>query len=155
LDILRGKEYLSFEYFVISSITGIQVSSRLSRLSHSSIGEVYTMVKTGRSKQASLLLRPRLIKEFNIQHCFILFRGDEKFGRCEWYVGPTSDFKEKEGFKPNVKLDYIDDDGHVLNAKEACRLAQIIYEMAGCSACCVMQRKRDTQHNKTGITTRH
>ncbi|XP_069695555.1 U4/U6.U5 tri-snRNP-associated protein 1 isoform X3 [Periplaneta americana] len=46
---------------------------------------------------------------------------DDKFGRRERYSGPTSDFKEKDGYKPNVKLDYIDDDGHVLNAKEAFR----------------------------------
>lgn len=37
------------------------------------------------------------------------------------FNGPTSDFKEKDGFKPNVKLEYIDDDGHVLSAKEAFR----------------------------------
>ncbi|XP_047120223.1 U4/U6.U5 tri-snRNP-associated protein 1 [Schistocerca piceifrons] len=46
---------------------------------------------------------------------------DDKFGRRERYNGPTSEFKEKDGYKPNVKLDYIDDDGHVLNAKEAFR----------------------------------
>ncbi|XP_046388909.1 U4/U6.U5 tri-snRNP-associated protein 1 isoform X1 [Ischnura elegans] len=46
---------------------------------------------------------------------------DDKFGRRERYCGPTSDFKEKDGFKPNVKLDYIDDDGRVLSAKEAFR----------------------------------
>ena len=65
-------------------------------------------------------------KEFNIQHCFIFFRDDEKFGRRERDSGPTSDFKEKEGYKSNVKLDYIGDNGHILNAKEAFRLAQII-----------------------------
>jgi len=31
---------------------------------------------------------------------------DDKFGRRERYSGPTSEFKEKEGYKPNVKLDY-------------------------------------------------
>ncbi|XP_035727940.1 U4/U6.U5 tri-snRNP-associated protein 1-like [Vespa mandarinia] len=46
---------------------------------------------------------------------------DDKFGRRDRFNGPTSDFKEKEGFKPNVKLEYIDDDGHVLSAKEAFR----------------------------------
>nr|CAD7442650.1 unnamed protein product [Timema bartmani] len=46
---------------------------------------------------------------------------DDKFGRRERYSGPTSDFKEKETFKPNVKLEYIDDDGRILNAKEAFR----------------------------------
>jgi U4/U6.U5 tri-snRNP-associated protein 1 len=61
-----------------------------------------------------------------IQHYFIFFRDDERFGRRERYSGPTSDFREKDGYKPNVKLDYIDDDGRVLNAKEAFRLAQII-----------------------------
>ncbi|XP_026282072.1 U4/U6.U5 tri-snRNP-associated protein 1 [Frankliniella occidentalis] len=46
---------------------------------------------------------------------------DDKFGRRERYAGPTSEFKDKDGYKPNVKLDYIDDEGHVLNAKEAFR----------------------------------
>ncbi|XP_012286069.1 U4/U6.U5 tri-snRNP-associated protein 1 [Orussus abietinus] len=46
---------------------------------------------------------------------------DDKFGRRDRFNGPTSDFKEKDGFKPNVKLEYIDDDGHVLSAKEAFR----------------------------------
>ena len=36
-------------------------------------------------------------------------------------MGPTSDFKEKEGYKPNIKLEYIDDEGHLLSAKEAFR----------------------------------
>lgn len=31
------------------------------------------------------------------------------------------DFKDKETFKPNVKLDYIDDNGRILNLKEAFR----------------------------------
>lgn len=47
---------------------------------------------------------------------------DDKFGRRDRYhSGPSSDFKEKESFKPNVKLEYIDDSGRVLNAKEAFR----------------------------------
>lgn len=41
--------------------------------------------------------------------------------RRERYAGPITDFKEKDCFKPNVKLEYIDDDGHVLSAKEAFR----------------------------------
>lgn len=31
------------------------------------------------------------------------------------------DFKEKDTFRPNVKLEYIDDEGRVLNPKEAFR----------------------------------
>lgn len=49
------------------------------------------------------------------------FREDDKHARRERYSGPTSDFKEKDGYKPNVKLEYIDDDGHILSAKEAFR----------------------------------
>ncbi|KAB0795301.1 hypothetical protein PPYR_12140 [Photinus pyralis] len=41
--------------------------------------------------------------------------------RRERYAGPITDFKEKDAFKPNVKLEYIDDEGHVLCAKEAFR----------------------------------
>jgi len=52
---------------------------------------------------------------------YFYFRDDDKFGRRDRFNGPTSDFKEKDGFKPNVKLEYIDDDGHVLSAKEAFR----------------------------------
>uniref|UniRef100_A0A336LPB3 CSON000132 protein n=1 Tax=Culicoides sonorensis TaxID=179676 RepID=A0A336LPB3_CULSO len=46
---------------------------------------------------------------------------DDKYSRRDRYSGPISEFKEKEGFKPNVKLEYIDDNGHILNAKEAFR----------------------------------
>lgn len=47
---------------------------------------------------------------------------DDKFGRRERYHnGPTVEFREHETFKPNVKLEYIDDSGRLLNAKEAFR----------------------------------
>lgn len=62
----------------------------------------------------------------NEGYCYLFlslffFRDDDKFGRRDRFNGPTSEFKEKDGFKPNVKLEYIDDDGHVLSAKEAFR----------------------------------
>ncbi|XP_050299898.1 U4/U6.U5 tri-snRNP-associated protein 1 [Anthonomus grandis grandis] len=50
--------------------------------------------------------------------------GNERGGRGsgrERYSGPIQEFREKESFKPNVKLEYIDDDGHILNSKEAFR----------------------------------
>lgn len=46
---------------------------------------------------------------------------DRTGSRRERYTGPIMEFKEKDGFKPNVKLEYIDDDGHILNSKEAFR----------------------------------
>lgn len=46
---------------------------------------------------------------------------DDKYSRRDRYMGPVSEFREKEGFKPNVKLEYIDDSGRLLNSKEAFR----------------------------------
>lgn len=49
-------------------------------------------------------------------------REDDKFQRRDRYhSGPISDFKEKESYRPNVKLEYIDDNGRLLNEKEAFR----------------------------------
>lgn len=46
---------------------------------------------------------------------------DDKGNRRERYCGPVSDFKEKDAYKPEVRLEYIDDGGRQLNAKEAFR----------------------------------
>lgn len=35
--------------------------------------------------------------------------------------GPLSEFREKAGFRPNIKLEYVDDDGRPLCPKEAFR----------------------------------
>lgn len=49
-------------------------------------------------------------------------REDDKFQRRDRYHnGPISDFKEKDTYRPNVKLEYIDDNGRLLNEKEAFR----------------------------------
>ncbi|XP_076068528.1 U4/U6.U5 tri-snRNP-associated protein 1 isoform X2 [Oratosquilla oratoria] len=37
------------------------------------------------------------------------------------YSGPSMEFREREGYKPDVKLEYIDDEGRKLNLKEAFR----------------------------------
>ncbi|XP_053613171.1 U4/U6.U5 tri-snRNP-associated protein 1 [Plodia interpunctella] len=48
---------------------------------------------------------------------------DDKYGRRErgGYSGPLQEFREKPGFKPNIKLEYVDDDGRPLCPKEAFR----------------------------------
>lgn len=47
---------------------------------------------------------------------------DDKFHRRDRYqAGPITDFRDKSNFNPNVKLEYIDDNGRILNAKEAFR----------------------------------
>ncbi|KAF9411698.1 hypothetical protein HW555_009564 [Spodoptera exigua] len=48
---------------------------------------------------------------------------DDKYGRRErgGHSGPLQDFREKNNFRPNIKLEYVDDDGRPLCPKEAFR----------------------------------
>ncbi|KAK3093097.1 hypothetical protein FSP39_011036 [Pinctada imbricata] len=47
---------------------------------------------------------------------------DEKFRKRDRYSGGAiMDFKEKDTYKPDVKLEYVDDSGRMLNEKEAFR----------------------------------
>lgn len=51
----------------------------------------------------------------------IYFSEDDKFGKRDRYTGPIQEFREKSNYKPDVKLEYIDDSGRLLTAKEAFR----------------------------------
>lgn len=42
-------------------------------------------------------------------------------GRRDRYMGQMSEFKEKEGYRPGFKLDYVDEKGRMMNQKEAFR----------------------------------
>uniref|UniRef100_A0A4W4DX03 Uncharacterized protein n=1 Tax=Electrophorus electricus TaxID=8005 RepID=A0A4W4DX03_ELEEL len=46
---------------------------------------------------------------------------DDKYSRREEYRGFTQEFKEKDGYKPDVKIEYVDDSGRKLTPKEAFR----------------------------------
>ncbi|KAL5007937.1 hypothetical protein ScPMuIL_013518 [Solemya velum] len=47
---------------------------------------------------------------------------DEKFRKRDRYMGgATMDFKEKNSYRPDIKLEYVDDAGRLLNEKEAFR----------------------------------
>lgn len=46
---------------------------------------------------------------------------DDKYSRREEYRGFTQDFKEKDGYKPDVKIEYVDESGRKLCPKEAFR----------------------------------
>lgn len=47
---------------------------------------------------------------------------DEKYRKRERYGGGIiTDFKEKDSYKPNFKLEYVDDAGRHMNQKEAFR----------------------------------
>ncbi len=48
---------------------------------------------------------------------------EDKHSRRDRYTsGPLVDFKEKEHYRPDVKLEYVDDNGRRVNEKEAFRL---------------------------------
>lgn len=52
----------------------------------------------------------------------LLFCSDEeRVGRRDRYAGQLTEFKEKDGYKPDFKLDYVDDKGRLMNQKEAFR----------------------------------
>ncbi|XP_056302529.1 U4/U6.U5 tri-snRNP-associated protein 1 [Danio aesculapii] len=46
---------------------------------------------------------------------------DDKYSRREEYRGFTQDFKEKDNYKPDVKIEYVDESGRKLCPKEAFR----------------------------------
>ncbi|GAB6024338.1 hypothetical protein CHUAL_009507 [Chamberlinius hualienensis] len=47
---------------------------------------------------------------------------DDRLNRRDRFTaGPVSDFKDKDGYRPDVKLEYIDDSGRMLCPKEAFR----------------------------------
>ncbi|XP_040001744.1 U4/U6.U5 tri-snRNP-associated protein 1 [Xiphias gladius] len=46
---------------------------------------------------------------------------DDKYSRREEYRGFTQEFKEKDGYKPDVKIEYVDESGRKLTPKEAFR----------------------------------
>uniref|UniRef100_A0A8C1ASN1 U4/U6.U5 tri-snRNP-associated protein 1 n=2 Tax=Cyprinus carpio TaxID=7962 RepID=A0A8C1ASN1_CYPCA len=46
---------------------------------------------------------------------------DDKYSRREEYRGFTQDFKEKDNYKPEIKIEYVDESGRKLTPKEAFR----------------------------------
>lgn len=76
---------------------------------------------------------------------------DDKYSRRDRYSGPLSDFKEKETFKPNVKLEYIDDNGHLLNAKEAFRYLSHKFHGKGPGKNKVEKRLKKTEQEGVSI----
>ena len=69
---------------------------------------------------------------------------DDKYNRNrDRFSGPLSDFHEKSGYKPNVKLDYIDEKGHHMNEKEAFRYLSHKFHGKGSG-----KKKTEKQQNK-------
>lgn len=58
----------------------------------------------------------------NVNYCIEDKMGfDDKYSRREEYRGFTQDFKEKDSYKPDVKIEYVDESGRKLTPKEAFR----------------------------------
>lgn len=58
----------------------------------------------------------------NVDYCIEDKMGfDDKYSRREEYRGFTQDFKEKDSYKPDVKIEYVDESGRKLTPKEAFR----------------------------------
>ncbi|CAF0740041.1 unnamed protein product [Didymodactylos carnosus] len=67
----------------------------------------------------------RMTSEISVKHFTIEEKNyydiDDKYARRDRYSGPLIDFKEKEAYRPEVKLEYVDDTGQRMNRKEAYR----------------------------------
>ena len=46
---------------------------------------------------------------------------DDRLGRRDRYSGAMQEFREKDGYNPDFKLDYVDEKGRMMNQKEAFR----------------------------------
>lgn len=58
----------------------------------------------------------------NVNYCIEDKMGfDDKYSRREEYRGFTQDFKDKDSYKPDVKIEYVDESGRKLTPKEAFR----------------------------------
>ncbi|XP_042862737.1 U4/U6.U5 tri-snRNP-associated protein 1-like [Penaeus japonicus] len=75
--------------------------------------------KTNISKSANAALQHLRAVHYSIEDKAV--DDDRRGNRGERYIGPVTDFKEKDKYKPDVKLEYVDDEGRKLNAKEAFR----------------------------------
>ncbi|KAG7154951.1 U4/U6.U5 tri-snRNP-associated protein 1-like [Homarus americanus] len=75
--------------------------------------------KTNVTKSANAALQHLRAVHYSIEDKAV---DDERGrGRGERYMGPVTEFKDKDSYKPDVKLEYVDDEGRKLNAKEAFR----------------------------------
>ncbi|KAI1298765.1 U4/U6.U5 tri-snRNP-associated protein 1 [Halotydeus destructor] len=61
-------------------------------------------------------------QNYTIEEKFYDDDKSRKRGGGSHYNGPVSRFEDKSGYKPDVKLDYVDDAGRVLTQKEAFRV---------------------------------
>jgi len=69
-------------------------------------------------------------------------------GRDRGYQGPTSSFSEKKNYKPEVNLEYVDDTGRAMNAKEAFRFLSHKFHGKGSGKLKTEKRQRKIMEDK-------
>lgn len=76
---------------------------------------------------------------------------DEKYRKRDRYSGggSISDFKEKGSYKPDFKLEYIDQGGRKLNQKEAFR--QLSHRFHGKASGKKKTEKRQKKHEEENV----
>lgn len=65
--------------------------------------------------------------------------------------GPTMDFSEKNNYKPDFKLEYNDDDGKPISAKEAFRILSHKFHGKGSGKNKVDKKRRKIEQEKVII----
>ena len=76
---------------------------------------------------------------------------DEKYRKRDRFgSGITQDFKELSGYKPEVKLDYINEKGEAMNAKEAFR--QLSHRFHGKGSGKRKIEKRNKKHEQEHVS---
>lgn len=73
---------------------------------------------------------------------------EERINKRDMYYGPTSDFKEKDGYKPEVKLEYNDEGGKPISAKEAFRLLSHKFHGKGSGKNKIDKRRKKSEQEK-------
>jgi len=73
---------------------------------------------------------------------------DDRSSKRDFYSGPITDFKEKDGYKPEFKLDYIDDDGLAMSQKEAFRLLSHKFHGKGSGKNKIDKKRRKLEQDK-------
>lgn len=79
---------------------------------------------------------------------------DDKMARRERYNGPVSEFREKHDYKPDIKLDYVDEKGRVLDQKEAFRYLSHKFHGKGPSKNKIDKRMKKQEQESVSIDAR-
>ena len=76
------------------------------------------------------------------------YEEDKSRSKREFYSGPTTEFKEKNQYRPDVKLEYTDDDGKPISAKEAFRLLSHKFHGKGSGKNKIDKKRRKADQDK-------